>query len=180
MIYSLNEVYFRVLLPADLEPLRQMHNDPTTLLMLTDTTIVTKSMQKKWYLNLKKSAKSKRYSFCAKLQGKEVLLGMIRFDQIDTINHNMLVGLDIIPVYRGQGFGKLGFKLILSYCFKILKMHKVSLYTASYNKVAIGLYKKFGFKIEGVLREHLFRGIEYNDLYVMALFNRDYLGRAKK
>jgi len=174
MIYKFGNVYFREILPRDLEPLRIMHNDPKTLSMLTDPTQVTKGMQKKWYESLKASLKSKRYAYCIKSNGKEILLGMIRFDQIDKINRNMLVGMDVIPNLRGQGYGSLGFKLILDYCFNRLRMHKATLYTADYNKVAINLYKKFGFKKEGILKEHLLKSGKYYDLYVMSLFERDY------
>ena len=66
------------------------------------------------------------------------------------------------------------FKLILDYCFNRLRMHKATLYTADYNKVAINLYKKFGFKKEGILKEHLLKSGKYYDLYVMSLFERNY------
>jgi RimJ/RimL family protein N-acetyltransferase len=174
-IYRIGYIYFREIEKKDIEILRRMHNDPTTLSMLTDPTYITKNMQLNWFKSLHKSNKSKRYSLCTNSDGKKTLLGMIRFDQIDHLNKNMMVGLDIIPALRGKGFGKMGYYLILNYCFNELKMHKVTLYTAAYNDIAKSLYNKLGFKVEGLLKEHLIKGDKYSDLIVMSLFRRDFL-----
>jgi RimJ/RimL family protein N-acetyltransferase len=176
MVFRGEGIYFREISKEDLEPLRIMHNDRSTLQMLTDTTIVTEEMQKKWFMSLNDYSKSKRYSLCIEEGKKDILIGMLRLDQIDTINKNMLVGLDIMPQFRGKGLGRKGFRLMLDYCFTKLEMHKVTLYTAVYNKVAIGLYTSLGFKEEGRLSEHLLREDGYHDLLVMSLFRDAYLG----
>ncbi|MCM2325658.1 MAG: GNAT family N-acetyltransferase [Candidatus Woesearchaeota archaeon] len=175
IIFRKEQFYFRKIIEEDLEPLRIMHNDSSTIRMLTDTTQVSVAMQKKWFMSLDDSSKSRRYSICMYEDGKEILLGMMRLDQIDKLNKNMLVGLDIMPKFRGKGYGKASFRLMLDYCFSELDMHKVTLYTAVYNKVAIGLYTSLGFKEEGVLKEHLLREDGYHDLLVMSLFRDAYL-----
>jgi RimJ/RimL family protein N-acetyltransferase len=174
IIHKVGDIYFREIVEEDLEPLRVMHNHPATLHMLTDTTVVTPEMQADWFRSLNDSSKSKRYALC--IEGSEVILiGMIRFDQIDKINHNMLVGLDVRLDHRGKGLGKKGFHLILDYAFNVLGMHKVSLYTADFNEIAKNMYLSLGFRQEGVFKEHLFRDGKYHDLIAMSLFKRDYV-----
>ena len=174
MIYKKENIYIRNIIEEDTEPLRKMHNDPSTLYMLTDTTIVTPEMQKKWFNSIYESEKSKRYSICMNEDGRENLIGMIRFDQIDKINKNMIVGLDIMVKYRGQGLGKKSFNTMMEYCYKKLGMHKLTLYVAEYNNIAISLYLSLGFHKEGLLKEHLLRDNEYNDLLIMSAYKKEF------
>ena len=55
----------------------------------------------------------------------------------------------ILPEYRGQGYSKEMMKLAIEKC----KGTYVSLYVYCDNKVALGLYKKIGFKEEGQKNE---------------------------
>ena len=57
---------------------------------------------------------------------------------------------------RGRGLGKELLKRIIDKAVKELKITMVILYAASENKVAIGLYKKMGFKEAGKIKK------EYN------------------
>lgn len=177
ILYKKKDIQFRYITKADLEPLRLMHNHSSTLSMLTDTTEVTPEMQNNWFNQLYSSSKSGRYSIYAKMAvGKHKtqyqLIGMVRIDQIDKLNKNMLVGLDIDPQFRGLGLGKKSFHVLMDYGFKKLKMHKLTLYTAAYNQIAISMYKSLGFKKEGSLKDHLRRGSKYYDLLVMSCFKK--------
>ena len=53
----------------------------------------------------------------------------------------------------GQGIGTEVTKLVLSYAFEILKLHRVDLKVLSYNTRAIACYEKCGFIKEGIERE---------------------------
>ncbi|MBI4738040.1 GNAT family N-acetyltransferase [Candidatus Woesearchaeota archaeon] len=174
-MYGTDELYFRIMEERDLEPMRILHNDPSTLYNLTDITPVNEVMQKKWFESMSQSKSSKRYVVCTKQGGSEVILGLVRFNEIDFVNRNMLVGLDIMPQFRGQGLGTKTYKLMCDYCFKELNMHKVTLYVGNFNDRGKHLYQKMGFKEEGVLKEALYRDGKYHDCIIMSLFRRDCL-----
>lgn len=56
----------------------------------------------------------------------------------------------------GKGYAKEASIAILDFSFNILKLKKINLGVISENTNAIKLYKKLGFKIEGVLRNNFF------------------------
>ena len=49
-----------------------------------------------------------------------------------------------------------------------LNLRRVDLRVYADNEPAIKLYEKFGFELEGTLRDHTFRGGQYIDAYAMA------------
>ena len=54
-------------------------------------------------------------------------------------------------------------------------MHKVYLFADNENHVAIHIYKKIGFKEEGILRQHFFANGKYHDSIFMEIFNEEFL-----
>ena len=66
---------------------------------------------------------------------------------------------------------------IIDYGFGRLGLHKLHLGVFADNKVAFGLYKKMGLKIEGVLKDEAYFDGRYHDLVLMAIFNK---GRFRK
>ena len=74
--------------------------------------------------------------------------------------------------YRGKGFGKKSMLWLLSYGFKKLKLHKIKLQVDEENTNAHWLYKKLGFKTEGVMKEEYYYKEKFYDLIIMAKFER--------
>ncbi|MFA5644233.1 MAG: GNAT family protein [Patescibacteria group bacterium] len=75
--------------------------------------------------------------------------------------------------YRGKGIGKQAMEWIIEYGFKKLRLHKINLGVIEDNKIAVKLYKKLGFKIEGKMIDEVYNNKFYNFL-TMALFRKDY------
>jgi RimJ/RimL family protein N-acetyltransferase len=63
---------------------------------------------------------------------------------------------------------------LLDYAFYELNLHRISLKVYSMNEKAIHLYKKLGFKEEGVSREVLFREGKWHDLIHMGVLSGEY------
>jgi RimJ/RimL family protein N-acetyltransferase len=76
--------------------------------------------------------------------------------------------------YRGKGYGFAVMSLLMGYAFTVLKLHKVELGVFAFNKHAIKLYEKVGFKIEGVRKDHLFYEGKYYDEIEMGLFRKQF------
>jgi UDP-4-amino-4,6-dideoxy-N-acetyl-beta-L-altrosamine N-acetyltransferase len=71
--------------------------------------------------------------------------------------------------YRGIGISQTALQFITNYGFNRLKLHKIFLEVNALNEQAIKAYEKFGFKHEGVLKEHLFYNNKYIDLLYMSI-----------
>lgn len=71
--------------------------------------------------------------------------------------------------HTGQGIGEWAVCNALFHAFEILQMNRVSLDVFSFNTHAIRMYKKVGFKQEGILREAILDGDNYADDVLMAI-----------
>jgi len=77
--------------------------------------------------------------------------------------------------YWGQGCGTEACRLIVDHGFRKLKLHRVYLRVLAYNIRGIKSYQKVGFKVEGRLKEHIYRDGFYHDEIVMGLLREEYL-----
>lgn len=98
-------------------------------------------------------------------------IGNVKLDQIHWPNRNAEMGIMIGDKnYWGKGLGTEICNLTVNYAFETLNLRKITLTVFSNNPGAIKLYKKIGFIEEGCLKEHVFKGGEYLDKYVMSKF----------
>lgn len=112
-------------------------------------------------------------TYIAKLDNK--IIGICTLN-IDNRRKNCHVGILGIAIYKEFTNMKVGTRLIehlLSNVKSNINIHKISLTVRSDNHIAISLYKKFGFSIEGELKEHVKVDKLYYNLYNMAYFIKD-------
>ena len=74
----------------------------------------------------------------------------------------------------GKGFAKEASLMVIEYCFKTLNLRKMTLGVVENNVNAVELYKKIGFNVEGVFKDHLFYNNQFCTTLRMALFNKNY------
>ena len=72
---------------------------------------------------------------------------------------------------RGRGLGTAAARLMLEYCFRQEKLHRIYLRVFASNEPAIRSYEKAGFVREGLLREDVCIDGEYRDIVWMAAVN---------
>ncbi|MBG9773944.1 GNAT family protein [Brevibacillus laterosporus] len=120
------------------------------------------------------SSTSKSYMIIDK--GSETPIGIVSLIQIDYKNRNAECIIDIgEKAYWGKGYGMEALKLLLDYAFLELNLHRVSLRVFSFNKKAIALYERMGFKHEGISREYIFRDGKWSDVFHMGILQREYV-----
>ena len=88
--------------------------------------------------------------------------------------HPRRKGVGDLAMYLHQDFHNVG--LGTAMLIRLLelakkdKMHKVILHVIAYNKVALYLYEKFGFKVEGIMQDSYFGADKkYHDEIVMGI-----------
>jgi len=74
----------------------------------------------------------------------------------------------------GKGYGYDASKTILDYGFNKLKLHRIYLHVYSYTDRASKLYKKLGFKKEGMMRESVLYKGKYYDKIIMSLLAKEW------
>ena len=74
--------------------------------------------------------------------------------------------------YWGKGVGFEVSNAVIDFCFEgNLKLRKINLGVRAENIAAIALYKKLGFEIEGVYKNHSVTSTGFDDVLRMAIFN---------
>jgi RimJ/RimL family protein N-acetyltransferase len=102
------------------------------------------------------------------------MIGVFRFDRLDTQNHSVEVGLDITTDSRRQGFAREIYERMIPYFFDELLLNRLSLLTLKRNLPAITLYESLGFKREGILRQAIKRDLEFEDAYQYSLLASEF------
>ncbi len=172
-MYIYQDIAFRVIEKEDLEILRKLHNDPSTYVNLLNIDLVDEERQIEWWKNLHKKTDDKRYVICFADKPEEII-GRLRIQNINYLHHNCEVGLDIMPEYRGKGFGLKSYRMLLEFLFKHLNMNVVYLKVADFNPNAKKLYEKVGFKETGRLPQFYYRHSRYWDYIIMSLKKEEY------
>lgn len=100
------------------------------------------------------------------------LIGHVGLYKIDKIARKTEFGILIADDdSRGKGYGTKATKLMVDYAFKTLGMHKVTAEVISENAPSIAMFKKCGFKVDGCLRDDVFKNSRYYDILCMSIFN---------
>lgn len=152
-----------------LESLRRLRNNPQIWRCLTSVLPIDPKSQIDWFEQLC-SDKSRRY-FAIEKNGEFV--GMVRTKEWDQINQSVIVGIDILPNHQRQGIATRAYNLFLDYLFNHANINRVWLLVAEFNKPALNLYRKLGFKKEGVQRQALFRDGKRHDYIMMSLLRKE-------
>jgi len=138
-MFIYQDISFRVIEKEDLETLRKLHNDPTTWMNLLNIDFIDEEDQIEWWRNLHKKKNDQRYVICSAQKPAEII-GRLRIQNINWLHKNCEIGIDILPVYRGKGFGKKSYEMVLEFLFNHYNMHMVYLKVADFNPNARKLY----------------------------------------
>ena len=173
-----DEIWIKPSELADVPAIVALRNDPSTLLQLHDANQYNVTETENWLRAL--ASTSKRYSIFEWVNSPGMppdcgeFLGLVRIDRIDSVNRNCAVGLDLVAAHRGKGLAAKVYAWLLDYLFHQLNMHMVYLEVLESNERAIRLYERLGFRVDGRLRQRIFRNGTYEDSILMSLLRSEY------
>ena len=81
--------------------------------------------------------------------------------------HVANIGMSVHDGFQGRGVGTALLAALIDIADNWLNYHRLRLEVYTDNAAAIALYRKFGFEVEGTLREDAFRDGRYVDAYTM-------------
>ena len=76
--------------------------------------------------------------------------------------------------YKKKGISLLAVKILLKYAFMTLDLNKIYLFVDDKNTIAKNFYQKAGFKLEGVLKEHMLFKKEFIDRCIYGIKKNDW------
>lgn len=101
--------------------------------------------------------------------------GLINISNIDYKNQKAEYGIVLKDECSGKGIAYNASILLIKYVFLNLNIRKIYLEVFSDNIKAIKLYKKLGFKEEGIFKNEIFKNGKYKDVIRMAIFKKEWL-----
>lgn len=117
-----------------------------------------------WWSSIKNRVDQKYFMF----ETEDKPCGIVAFNQIDFMNNNSLWAFYASPdAVKGTG-SRMEF-LALDYAFSEMNLHKLNCEVLAFNTQVIRLHQKFGFKIEGILREQYKVESNYSDIYLLGI-----------
>lgn len=166
-------LFIKPLKLSDVDCIMTWVNDPDVVKNLQNFN--KKFTKKDEAIYVKKTLKSKNdfvFSIFQKNNGEYV--GQIGIHQISWENKLGRLSIIIKREHWGKNYAQEVIPLVLSSAFHKLKLHKVWLMRWSTNKKAKHLYKKLGFKEEGILKDEYFWKGKYHDMIRMAILKSEF------
>jgi RimJ/RimL family protein N-acetyltransferase len=105
----------------------------------------------------------------AEFDGKIIGALNCRGSNRKAIRHTVILGMSVDWDWRNQGIGSQLMVCAIEWAKNTGIVKRIELAVFERNKVAIHLYQKFGFEVEGKRRKAIFRDGEYLDGLMMAL-----------
>ena len=168
-------LYLRPLEKADLQGpwLGWLNDYQVTRFLETGTFPTTPETLTRYFNSVTQSHDNVMFAIIS--SGSDQHIGNIKLGPIDHLHRRAELAILIGNTdYWGKGYGREAWNLMVSYAFDRLNLHKITLGVYADHEAAVRLYESVGFKIEGILHEHLFRDGCYHDKYVMGLLKKEY------
>lgn len=165
-----DQINLRALNESDSSRLLKWVNNPELKIMTGTVFPVSNLEHERWFEN--KITNQDEKMFGIEIIEESELIGVVGLKSINYINSNAELYIYIgNQTYFGKGYGKDAVQTIIKFAFEELNLHKVYLEVFSYNKKAQSLYEKVGFKVEGILKESLFKQGSFYDKIIMGIIN---------
>ncbi|WP_443659694.1 GNAT family N-acetyltransferase [Clostridium algidicarnis] len=140
--------------------------------LVTDIPFPMSLWEEDEWIKSQKSNKNGEYNFAIEDIKTKMYIGGCGIQNVNWLTRVALVGIMIGDKdYLGKGYGTDAMKVLMDFIFKDMNIHKIRLSTFSFNIRAQKSYEKCGFKVEGILKDEVFKDGKYYDEIVMAAFN---------
>lgn len=110
-------------------------------------------------------------------QDDRLILGFVGDNLVGSASLNRLkgrrshigsIGMVVHDDWTGRGIGTALMAAVIDLADSWLGLHRLQLEVNTDNLPALALYRRFGFEVEGTLRDYMFRGGAYVDAFTMA------------
>jgi RimJ/RimL family protein N-acetyltransferase len=171
------KVILRAMTRADLPTFVRWFNDPeVTQYLGGEMWPMSPESEERWFdRHIQEDTKGLCIETLAPAGEKGVLIGNIGLHNPSERNHHTELGIVIgEKEYWSKGYGADAIKTMLRYCFDELNYHRVYLRVYDFNARGIHCYEKCGFKLEGRLRQHMFRHGAWHDEILMGVLRDEF------
>jgi L-phenylalanine/L-methionine N-acetyltransferase len=162
---NVETIVIRRVEPEDFRELQRIHEQPRVILGTLQLPYPSAQM---WRQRLEQRS-GNHYGLVACVRDRLVgSLALVVPERSPRRSHVGEIGMAVHDQWQGQGIGSALFKAAVELADRWLNLRRLELIAFTDNERALGLYKKFGFEIEGLLRRYAFRDGAFVDAYLLA------------
>jgi RimJ/RimL family protein N-acetyltransferase len=176
-------VILQEICPSHIEQMRVWRNDPNLRQHFREWKDITKDQQEKWYKERGNNTNqfhvyfsimriNKREKSPSDAINSRYLIGCCNLSYIDWRIRSAEFGI-FLAKDRGAGCGKEALEIMCDYGFKEANLHKIWCEVWDGNR-SVELYRKIGFKDEGVLRHSYFHNGKYGSSYILSVLEDEW------
>lgn len=134
---------------------------------------VSSAYEKRWCEDTIFNSKDIRLAICLTDSNRHI--GNIYITNIDMINGNgtshILIGEEDC---WGKGYGTEALNQILDYAFNERRLHRIEARVLEDNIASIKMHEKCGYRIDGKLRDAVYKGGHFKSLITMSILDDEY------
>jgi [ribosomal protein S5]-alanine N-acetyltransferase len=175
MFKNNQSVYLRALEIDDYKLINKWRNDPEISNMLVGNKIFVSSVREKAWVEEKihNDRLEMYFALCNKETNEMVGYSSIR--QINWRNKSACWGgLTLGKEHWKKGYAMAANALILEFAFDELGINKFYTDYLEEHEVSAGIFKKMGFKEEGIARQDVFKNNKFHNVVKVSLLKREY------
>lgn len=165
-------VYLRALEPEDYKVSIKWRKDDEIWDMLGGTKyFVSEAYEKDWVEKTIFNSKDIKLAVC--LVENDRYIGNVYMTDINMTNRSchshILIGE---REYWGQGYANEALMLAVDYMFNERNIHRIQANVLESNIASLKMHEKCGYKVEGLLRDAVYKNGEYQNQYVLSLLRK--------
>lgn len=172
-----NKLYLRKIEYSDTDYIIKWRNSDSVRKNFIYQALFTRESHEKWLKTMVEPGIVDQLIICMKndgLNNEAVPIGSVYIRDIDRNHGKAEYGIFIgDESVRGKGIGSMTAELMIEYCFKYLKLHRLFLRVFADNIQAIRSYEKAGFRFEAFLKDDVKIDGKYRDIILMGILNPD-------
>lgn len=150
----------------DKEMIRQWRNMPEVAKYMYSDHNITLEEHENWFNRILKDKESHYFIIVSDEQD----VGLVNLYNLDYEHKRCYWAFYLAnPSVRGKGVGSFVEYSILKYVFQELKLNKLCAEVLDFNESVLNMHKSFGFKEEGILREHIKKDGKFYNVVSIAI-----------
>lgn len=169
---SLIVIDLRPIESSDRENLRSWRNNPEISKYMYLDHYISKQEHNKWFDKIRHD-ETKKYWI---IYFDGIKAGLVNLYDIDNINQRCSWAFYIANLNtRGKGVGSFVEYFVLDYVFNTLCLNKLICEVFEFNEAVIRMHKKFGFKEEGLFRNHIYKNNKPYNVHYLSILRDEWI-----